>query len=52
MQAESIIANSQADIVLLGREMMRDPHWALTAAKALNVDTRYVLAEQYASFVG
>ena len=51
-QAESIIATSKADIILLGREMMRDPHWALTAAKALGVDTRPILAEQYGFFVG
>ncbi len=51
-QAEDLIATSTADMVLLGREMMRDPHWALTAAKALNVDTRHILAEQYGFFVG
>lgn len=51
-QAENLIATSKADIVLLGREMMRDPHWALTAAKALGVDTRHILAEQYGFFVG
>ena len=50
--AENLVATSKADIVLLGREMMRDPHWALTAAKALEVDTRHVLAEQYGFFVG
>ena len=51
-QAEMLIASSKADIVLLGRELMRDPHWALTAAKALGVDTRHILAEQYGFFVG
>ncbi len=51
-QAENIIATSKADIVLLGREMMRDPYWAFTAAKALGFDTRHVLAEQYGFFVG
>lgn len=51
-QAENLIATSKADIILLGREMMRDPHWALTAAKALGVDTRHILAEQYGFFVG
>jgi 2,4-dienoyl-CoA reductase-like NADH-dependent reductase (Old Yellow Enzyme family) len=34
-QAEEIIHNEQADIVLLGREMLRDPYWALKAAKTL-----------------
>lgn len=35
--AEEIIRNGRADVVLLGREMLRDPHWALHAAKALGV---------------
>jgi 2,4-dienoyl-CoA reductase-like NADH-dependent reductase (Old Yellow Enzyme family) len=34
-QANEIIANGQADIVLLAREMLRDPYWALHAAEAL-----------------
>jgi len=37
-QAEQIIATEQADIVLLAREMLRDPYWALHAAKKLNID--------------
>lgn len=37
-QAEEIIESEQADIVLLAREMLRDPYWALHAAKKLNVD--------------
>jgi len=51
-QAEELVASSKADIVLLGREMMRDPHWAFNAAKALNAETRHVLAEQFGFFVG
>ncbi|MFA5041400.1 MAG: tRNA-dihydrouridine synthase, partial [Bdellovibrionales bacterium] len=34
-QAEQIIANHQADAVLIGREFMRDPYWPLYAARAL-----------------
>jgi len=34
-QADQIIRNQQADIVLLGREMLRNPSWALHAAQAL-----------------
>lgn len=34
-QADEIIRNEQADLVLLGREMLRDPYWALHAAQAL-----------------
>jgi 2,4-dienoyl-CoA reductase-like NADH-dependent reductase (Old Yellow Enzyme family) len=34
--ADAIIHNDRADVVLLGREMLRDPYWALHAAAALN----------------
>lgn len=34
-QADQIIRNQQADIALLGREMLRNPSWALHAAHAL-----------------
>ncbi len=33
--ADEIVRNGRADVVLLGREMLRDPHWALHAAQAL-----------------
>ena len=33
--AESIVANGQADLVLLGRELLRQPHWPLYAASTL-----------------
>jgi 2,4-dienoyl-CoA reductase-like NADH-dependent reductase (Old Yellow Enzyme family) len=36
-QAETILSSGQADMVLLAREMLRDPYWALRAAKALGV---------------
>lgn len=35
-QADEIIRNNRADIVLLGREMLRNPHWPLQAAIALH----------------
>lgn len=34
-QADAIVREGKADIVLLAREMLRDPYWAQTAAKAL-----------------
>ena len=34
-QANDIIAKGQADIVLLAREMLRDPYWPLHAAESL-----------------
>jgi len=40
-QAEEIISSSNADLVLLGREMLRNPYWAFDAAKKLNVDIDY-----------
>ena len=34
-QADEIIRTGQADLVLLAREMLRDPYWPLRAARAL-----------------
>jgi 2,4-dienoyl-CoA reductase-like NADH-dependent reductase (Old Yellow Enzyme family) len=34
-QAEEIVSSGKADVVLLAREMLRDPYWPLHAAKAL-----------------
>lgn len=36
VQADHIIRTGQADIVLLAREMLRDPYWPLRAARELN----------------
>jgi NADPH2 dehydrogenase len=33
--ADEIIRNSRADVVLLGREFLRDPYWPLHAAQTL-----------------
>jgi 2,4-dienoyl-CoA reductase-like NADH-dependent reductase (Old Yellow Enzyme family) len=40
-QAEQIVATGQADVVLLGRQMLRDPYWPLHAAKELHVDVSW-----------
>jgi 2,4-dienoyl-CoA reductase-like NADH-dependent reductase (Old Yellow Enzyme family) len=40
-QAEAIVAGGQADLVLLAREMLRDPYWPLHAAQALGADIRW-----------
>ena len=37
-QADQIIRSGQADIVLLARQMLRDPYWPLRAAQALKVE--------------
>jgi 2,4-dienoyl-CoA reductase-like NADH-dependent reductase (Old Yellow Enzyme family) len=34
-QADHVIRSGQADLVLLGREALRDPHFPLRAARAL-----------------
>ncbi|MFJ3922982.1 NADH:flavin oxidoreductase/NADH oxidase [Streptomyces sp. NPDC090022] len=39
-QAEKILANGEADAVLLGRELLRDPHWARRAARELGAEIR------------
>jgi len=38
-QADAIIRGGQADLVLLARELLRDPYWPLHAARALGVAT-------------
>jgi 2,4-dienoyl-CoA reductase-like NADH-dependent reductase (Old Yellow Enzyme family) len=35
-QANNIVEQGQADLVLLAREMLRDPYWAVHAAAALS----------------
>jgi 2,4-dienoyl-CoA reductase-like NADH-dependent reductase (Old Yellow Enzyme family) len=37
-QADGIVRNGQADLVLLAREFLRDPYWPLHAAKTLGGD--------------
>jgi len=38
-QAETILKTGQADLVLLGREFLRDPYWPLQAAGDLHADS-------------
>jgi len=40
-QAEEILRSGQADLVLLAREMLRDPYWPLHAAEKLGVDVAW-----------
>ena len=44
-QAEKILANGEADAVLLGRELLRSPSWARQAARELGGEVR--VPEQY-----
>lgn len=36
--AEQVLENDQADLVAIGRAMLRDPYWAVHAAKALHAE--------------
>jgi len=36
--AEEIVRNNRADVVALGRELLRNPYWPLQAARALGDD--------------
>ncbi len=38
IQAEEILQNDRADLVLLARELLRDPYWPRTAANELGVE--------------
>ncbi len=40
-QAEAVIANQDADAVMLARVLLRDPHWPLHAAEALGVEVEW-----------
>jgi len=40
-QAEEIIAKGRADVVLLARQLLRDPYWPLHAAEALGVEVNW-----------
>jgi 2,4-dienoyl-CoA reductase-like NADH-dependent reductase (Old Yellow Enzyme family) len=45
-QAKEIIKSGQADLIMLARELLRDPYWPLHAAKALDIDVEWPI--QYA----
>jgi 2,4-dienoyl-CoA reductase-like NADH-dependent reductase (Old Yellow Enzyme family) len=40
-QADQIIRNGDADLVLLARELLRDPYWPVHAAAALGKPTAW-----------
>jgi len=46
-QAEEIIAEGSADVVLLARELLRDPHWPLRAAYELGETDEALWPVQY-----
>jgi 2,4-dienoyl-CoA reductase-like NADH-dependent reductase (Old Yellow Enzyme family) len=46
-QADDIIRSGKADIVLLARQMMREPHWPLRAATELGLPVTAALPRIY-----
>ncbi|QDV07228.1 NADPH dehydrogenase [Planctomycetes bacterium Poly30] len=51
-QANAIIADGRADLVLLGRELLRDPNWPLRAWVDLESETPPPIAREYAWALG
>ena len=49
-QADAIVKSGQADMVLLARELLRDPHFALRAAHVLGVDVKWPLQYERAKW--
>ena len=47
-QAEAILAEGRADLVLMGRQLLREPHWPHRAWVALGSDTPPPIAREYA----
>lgn len=40
LQAEEILRNERADLIFIGRELLRNPYWPRTAAKELGVEIK------------
>ena len=47
-QADAIVREGRADVVLLARELLRDPHWPLRAAQTLGMKDTAQPPLQYA----
>ena len=51
-QAEAVIKDGHADVVILARELLRDAYWPFHAAKALGVEKpQQLLPIQYAHWL-
>lgn len=46
-QADTLVREGSADLILLARQMLRDPHWAFAAAKALQQMPQGLVPPQY-----
>lgn len=51
-QAEALLAEGRADLILLGRQLLREPHWSHRAWVELNSDSPPPIARQYAWALG
>lgn len=51
-QAEAVIADGQADMVLLARQLLRDPYWPMHAAHELGADAKAHVPVQNGFYVG
>lgn len=49
-QAEQIIATGLADVVILARQLLRDPYWPLHAAHSLGVDVHWPVQYERAKY--
>ena len=47
-QAEAVVASGDADVVLMGRELLRDPYWPLHAAETLGAEIDWAVQYQRA----
>lgn len=52
MQADEIIRNGRADLVLLAREVLRNPNWPMEAARVLGQRERLRWPRQYEFAIG
>jgi 2,4-dienoyl-CoA reductase-like NADH-dependent reductase (Old Yellow Enzyme family) len=48
VQAEHILRTEQADAVLIGRQLLREPYWPLRAARELEVEVEWPVQYQRA----
>ncbi len=47
MQADAIIRNEHADVIFMGRELLRDPYWPVHAARSLHQADKLRLPDLY-----
>jgi 2,4-dienoyl-CoA reductase-like NADH-dependent reductase (Old Yellow Enzyme family) len=49
MQAEHVLRTGQADLVILARELLRDPYWPLRSARKLRAEVKWPVQYERAS---